>query len=201
MEKVKPFLVLALVFILFGCKPAPDPELLDDFRGEINAETVDYGSSDNSEIEVSGSEDNKFCGDQSLRLSYQLNCGGYMWAGRGYKLDIEGAAAWLVEPNDIDWRRYNAVRLAMYGQNSGAIYAFDLKDKGGEVWRFLIDDDFEGWQKIILPFDNFFSRRDWQPDEAEVTQSLDFPIFSYQFEPIVPGERVVYFDCVTLIRR
>lgn len=186
--------------VLFGCRPA-EPLMLDSFQGEINSETVDFGSADNSEITVSASSDIKLCGQQSLKISYRLVAGGYMWAARGYGLDVPGAADWPVEPGEINWRRYRAVSLAMYGQNSGTIYAFDLKDSGGEIWRSLIDDDFKGWQEIVLPFQNFFSRQDWQPEQAKVSGTLDFPVMSYQIEPIIPGEGEVYFDCLKLIAR
>lgn len=189
---------LFFVFNLTGCKPGVSPLLLDNFEGEINSETVDFGASDNSQIKVTASQENKFCGRQSLKISYDLKSGGYMWAGRGYGLEVEGAGSWLVEPRDIEWDKYGAISIAMYGQNNGAMYAFDIKDSGGEIWRYIIDDDFEGWEQLFFPFEHFFSRQDWQPEEAEVNQVLDFPVKSYQFEPILPGERKTYFDCVKL---
>lgn len=201
MKRLLSLFILFFICFLAGCRPAPEPVLLDSFEGQISSETVDFGSADNSEIIVTASQDNNFCGNQSLKITYRLAAGGYMWAARGYGLDVEGASAWLVNPEDIEWNRYKAVSIAMYGQNSGAIYAFDLKDKGGEIWRTLIDDDFQGWQEISLPFQIFFSRKDWQPDQAEVTETLDFPVMSYQFEPLVPGEREVYFDCIKITAR
>lgn len=198
MERIIIF-IFTLTLVLSGCRPALKPLLLDSFEGKIDSSTVDFGSSDNSEIKVFASSDKKLCGEQSLEIAYRLEPGGYMWAARGWGLDVEGAACWLIKPADIQWQKYGAISLAMYGQESGAMYAFDLKDKGGQIWRYLIDDDFSGWKEIIISLDNFFSRTDWQPEEAEITETMDFPIKSYQFEPLLPGTREAYFDCLKLI--
>ncbi len=198
MGRGKIFFFFFSLILFFGCGLGQEPDLLlDSFEGEIDSNTVDFGASDNSYISAEASS-KALCGTQSLKLSYRLNISGYMWTARGYKLDAEEAGRWQIKPEEISWENYKAVTLAMYGQNSGAIYAFDLKDSGGELWRYLIDDDFQGWKKIILPFDSFFSRSDWQPEDAEVTKNLDFPVYSYQFEPLVPGEKSVYFDCIGL---
>ncbi len=196
--------LFVLVFLsgLTGCGLITAPDLLlDSFEGEISPNTLDYGSSDNSQLTASASSEKRLCGEQSLNLSYDLQPGGYMWAGRGWGLDVEGASCWLVEPGQIEWEKYKAISVAVYGQSSGAMYAFDIRDKGGEIWRYLIDDDFQGWQEIVLPFKGFFARTDWQPDDAETTKTLDFPVKSYQFEPLLPGQRQVYFDCIKLTAR
>jgi hypothetical protein len=86
----------------------------------------------------------------------------------------------------------------MYGSNSSGVIAFDLKDKGGELWRFLIDDDFSGWKEVVCPLKEFFPRGDWQPETAERNEKLDFPVTSFQFEPRLPGKGAYYFDCVKL---
>lgn len=121
-----------------------------------------------------------------------------MWIARGYDLDVEGAAAWLVSPQEIDWPKYNALKVSMYGGNSGGVVALDIKDSGGEMWRFLLDDDYQGWKEIVCPFEEFFPRKDWQPDDAKKNDIIDYPVKSFQFEPRLPGKGVFYFDCVKL---
>lgn len=123
-----------------------------------------------------------------------------MWIARGYNLDVKGAAQWLVEPQKISWNKYNTISLQMYGGNSNSVVAFDIKDAKGEIWRFIIDDDFSGWKEIICPFKDFFVRKDWQPDTAEKNEIIDFPIMSFQFEPRLAGKGTYYFDCVKLTR-
>lgn len=199
--KVKEF-ILALVFLLLigGCGNAKQTLLIDSFEGDLNNQTVDFGSSENSFLDIEAEKELKVCGSQSMKLTYELKPSGYMWAARGYKLDVKGAARWLIKPEDIAWSKYNGLSLYMYGAGTKGIIALDIKDAYGEIWRFILDDTFEGWQKIICPFSKFFARSDWQPDNATVDGNLDFPIMSFQFEPRSPGKGVYYFDCLSLLR-
>lgn len=187
-----------LVFILTGCS---SPEfMLDSFEGDLNSKTVDFGASENSILKVLAAKDIKVCQEQALKLEYDLKPSGYMWAARGFGLDVKGAAAWLGEPEDIKWNKYNAISVYIYGEGKGGVVAFDIKDAGGEFWRYLLDDDSKGWKEVICPFKLFFARSDWQPDNADNNEVLDFPLMSFQFEPRLPGKGVYYFDCIKLIR-
>ena len=196
------YILFILVLLVFSasCAKQPKEVLIDSFEGEINSNTVDFGSSENSSLKVAAERNLKVCGEQSLKLDYDLKASGYMWAARGWGLDVKTANKWLISPEDINWRKYNAISLYMYGTNSGAVVAFDFKDAKGEVWRFLLDDDFQGWKEITCPFLEFFPRSDWQPETATRDEILDFPIRSFQFEPRSAGKNIYYFDCVKLVR-
>ncbi len=177
--------------------------LFDDFEGAISGGpegTVDFGSGGDSCVEVAAAKDIKNTGEQSLKVVYDAKQGGYMWVARGFELDARNAA-WLVKPQDIDWTKYNAISFYMYGSNSGALIAFDVKDSGKEMFRAMITDDFTGWKQIVLPFDDFYSRGDWQPDDADKNGSLDFPLRSYQFEPKAEAKGTLYFDTAELIKK
>jgi hypothetical protein len=191
------FYIGLMGIVLLGCESAPDL-LIDNFEGALNSQTVDFGASEGSALRVTASEEFKVCDSQSMKIEYTLKTSGYMWVARGFNLDVEGAGQWLVKPEEIPWRRYNAIRLSMYGRDSPGVVAFDIKDSGGEMWRFLLDDDFQGWKEIVCPFSQFFVRGDWQPDTADNNEVLDFPIMSFQFEPRLPGSGVYYFDCIAL---
>jgi hypothetical protein len=175
--------------------------MIDSFEGPLTKETVDYGAAEGSSVKVEADTGIKVCDAQSLKIEYDLKPSGYMWIARGYNLDIKGAAAWIVKPQDVKWRSYYAVSMQMYGSNTGGVIAFDLKDAGGEIWRFIIDDDFTGWKEIVCPLKEFFPRKDWQPDTATKNEVIDFPIMSFQFEPRLPGKGVYYFDCVKVIKK
>ncbi len=194
------FLVSGLFLFCTGCEKGPGEVLIDSFEGKISSKTVDFGSSQGSFLAVSADKKLKVCGEQSIKLQYNLKSSGYMWAARGYSLDVKEAAAWLIKPQDINWPKYNAVSLSMYGSNSAGVIAFDIKDSGGELWRFLLDDDFQGWKELICPFSGFFPRKDWQPENADSNEVLDFPIMSFQFEPRLPGKAAYNFDCIKIIR-
>ena len=193
-------IVFSLIVSFVSCSNAPIEVMIDSFEGVIDKETVDYGTAEGSFLKVEADTGNKICDAQSLKVEYELNPSGYMWIARGYGLDVKGAAKWLIEPQNIKWRAYNAISLQMYGSNSGGVIAFDIKDKGGEIFRYIIDDDFTGWKEIVCPLKNFFARTDWQPDSAVKNEILDFPVMSFQFEPRHPGKGIYYFDCVKLIR-
>lgn len=175
--------------------------LLDDFEGVISGGpdgTVDFGAGNSSTVAVTSAADIKYSGKQSLKIVYNAAAGGYMWIARGDGLDAKNTK-WLVSPEVIAWKKYKAVSFYMFGNNSNSSLAFDLKDNGNEMWRLLIEDNFKGWKEIICPFDQFFARGDWQPDSADKNAAMDFPLKSYQFEPLPESKGALYFDEVKLI--
>ena len=171
--------------------------MIDSFEGAINKKTVDFGSADNSSLEVTAAKNESVCGHQSLKLKYTLNKGGYMWCAKGAGLDVL-ESAWQVDPAKIQWEKYDAIRFSMYGNKTGTV-AFDLKDAGGELHRFMVKDDFAGWKEITIKFSDFIARADWQPQTADGNKTLDFPVKSFQWEPKTVGSGELYFDCMRLV--
>ena len=55
----------------------------------------------------------------------------------------------------------------VYGTDSKAKIAFDIKDNGAEIWRFITEDDFKGWKRVVCNFKKFLVRDDWQPENAD----------------------------------
>lgn len=174
--------------------------LIDDFEGTISggAEgTVDFGAGNGSTVEVTADTEVKQSGAQSLKVNYAAVSGGYIWIARGSGLDAANAG-WLVNPADINWQGYQAITFYLYANNSGGFIAFDIKDNGGEMWRYLVENNFTGWKKITCNFSDFYARDDWQPADADKNAELDFPIASYQLEPLPAQQGVIYVDKVTL---
>ena len=195
MRKAGILLVLVLSFGLSACAQEK-AVLIDDFEGAITGGpqgSVDFGAGNGSSVEVTADTGIKYSGSQSLKVTYDAVSGGYMWIARGFGLDAQNAS-WLVKPQDIDWKSLIAFRFYMYGSKSGAAIAFDIKDNGNEMWRFMVNDDFQGWKEIVCPFAQFLARSDWQPDNADGNGVLDFPVKSFQFEPRPVAKGVLYFD-------
>jgi hypothetical protein len=119
---------------------------------------------------------------------------------KGFNLDAKNAT-WRIKSEDIDWKLYRGISFYIYGTGSKASIAFDVKDKGGEFWRFIFEDNFQGWKQIICSFDEFFVRTDWQPDNAEKSDVLEFPIMSFQFEPRPEARGTLYVDQVELVAK
>ena len=175
--------------------------LIDDFEGQISGGsdgTVDFGSGGDSSVEVTAATDIKYSGNQSMKIVYNAAPGGYMWIARGFGLDAANAQ-WLMKPQDIDWTKYNIISFYMYGSDSKAKIAFDIKDNGNEMWRFMVEDNFTGWKRIVCAFSEFFARGDWQPHNVDKNTILDFPLKSFQFEPMSEAKGTVYLDDVSLL--
>ena len=204
-EMKKILLVLAAMVLMVGTALAQEASnfLLSDFENTISGGpdgTVDFGAGNGSAVQVTASTDIKHGGSQSLKVEYDAISGGYIFVAKGWYLDAKNAA-WLVKPEDVDWKAYNAIAFYMYGSNSKNKIAVDIKDNGGEVWRFIIEDNFTGWKQVVCPFAEFYPRSDWQPEGADKNGSIDFPLKHYQFEPLPAGKGVLYFDDVELIKQ
>ena len=205
MKKLTLCLIFAFLMLASYARAQESKALLiDDFEGAITGGpegTIDFGSGNGSSVNVTASTDIKNTGSQSIKAEYDAVSGGYIFIARGYGLDVKGAACWLVKNEDIDWAKYKAISFYMYGQDSKGTVAVDLKDAGGEMWRLIINDDFTGWKQIVCSFDQFAARTDWQPQTADGNGVLDFPVKSFQFEPLPAAKGVLYFDTVELISK
>jgi len=201
MQKV-PFILLFILCVgTFSCAQN-EGLLIDDFECAISGGpdgTVDFGAGNGSSVDVTASTDIKHSGVQSIKVTFNAVPNGYMWVARGIDLDAKNSG-WLVKPEDIKWNEYNAISFYLYGSDAKTKVAFDIKDNGNEIWRFMVEDNFKGWKQIICPFKEFFVRDDWQPDNADKNGVLDFPVKSFQFEPRPEAKGSLYFDTVELLR-
>ncbi|MDD5464753.1 MAG: carbohydrate binding domain-containing protein [Candidatus Omnitrophica bacterium] len=177
--------------------------LIDDFEISVTGGpegTVDFGAGNGSSVEVTAASDIKNSGNQALKVVYDASPGGYIYVARGFGLDARNAN-WPIQPSDIKWEEYSAISFYVYGADSKAKIAFDIKDNGGEIWRFMTEDDFKGWKKVVCSFDKFVVRDDWQPNDADNNKQLDFPVKIFQFEPLPGSKGTFYFDTVELVRK
>ncbi|MDD5247304.1 MAG: carbohydrate binding domain-containing protein [Candidatus Omnitrophica bacterium] len=198
------FLVVCLVFgLMFSCFAQQNGNLaLDSFEVVVSGGpegTVDFGAGNGSNVTVEAATDIAHGGKQALKVTYDAVSGGYIFVARGFDLDAKNTG-WLVEPKEIRWRDYQGVAFYCYGSNSGTKFAFDLCDDSNELWRFIFEDNFTGWKKIECPFSGFQVRTDWQADDAFKNDKLDFPVKSYQFEPLPVAAGTIYFDDVELFK-
>lgn len=198
-------LVIIAVFLTYYIlqKQALPMLIIDSFEGKITGgqdATVDYGSGAGAKVSVFPGKSTVYHRRQSLKIVYDNSEGGYMWIARGYNLTIKNAAQWRVRPEKIKWDKYDALVFYLYGEGSGNDIAVDIIDSGKEYWRYLINDDIKGWKEIVIPFSDFSARKDWQPDNADRNNKMDFPINVYQFEPKT-GVGTIYVDKICLRKR
>lgn len=198
-------IIAILVFVIFLvikniCSPIL---IIDSFEGQLiggPAATVDYGSGSGAKVDIYPSKNPVIHGKQSLKIVYDASQGGYMWIARGYNLTIPTAAQWKTPPSKIKWDNYDAFCFFIYGNATNNEIAIDLIDNGKEYCRYTIKDDTQGWKEIIIPFNEFKTRTDWQPDSATRNNIMDFPINAFQFEPKeATGE--VFIDKVYLRKK
>ena len=189
--------------LTFGVSFAADNLLVDDFEVDVSngpAGTFDFAAGNGSSVEVTADNDTKNSGDQSIKVVYDAIKGGYMYIAKGSGLEAKNAD-WQIKPEDIEWVDYQAISFWMYGTDSKAQVAFDIKDNGNELWRFIVVDDFTGWKQIVCSFDKFVLRSDWQPQNADNNGNIDYPIKVFQFEPLPESKGTLYFDTVELVRK
>ncbi len=198
------FLTTALILLVIGvCLAESGNLLLDDFEVLVSngpEGTVDSGSGNGSTVEVTQAVDIKNTGNYSLKVVYDAVSGGYIYVARGTGLDAKNAQ-WPLNSSNVKWEDYSAVSFYVFGTNSKAKIAFDIKDSGSEIWRFITEDDFKGWKRVVCSFDKFMVRDDWQPNDADKNGQIDFPIKVFQFEPLPGSKGILYFDTVELVKK
>lgn len=187
----KLILICFIYFIAVGMGCAQDAKkvlVLDDFELDIiagPAGTIGSENGNGSTVEVSADKVNKKSGGQSLKITYDAVSGGFIRVARSFK-------------SDIDWTNYGAISFYLLGAGLGTKIEFDVKDANDEIFRFMVTDDLKDWKLVVCPFDQFFARGDLQPANAMANAALDFPIKSFQFEPIAVAKGTINIDEVAL---
>jgi len=197
-------IIIAIVLSLTGLSFAQDAGfVIDNYEIIVSGGpegTLDFGAGNGSSVQVSTATDIKFLDNSSIKVIYDAVAGGYIFVARGFGLDAKNSG-WDKKPEDSEWEKYNAIAFYMYGDDSKAKIAFDVKDSGNELWRFIVEDNFKGWKQMVCPFSEFYPRGDWQPEDADKNGVIDFPLKSYQYEPLPVAKGVLYFDKVELIKK
>lgn len=203
MRRLSYFILIFVLAFAAVCFAKEQVLLLNDFEGPVSGGpdgTVDFGAGNGSSVEVTAATDIIHSGKQSLKVEFDAVSGGYMYIAKGFGLTAKNAF-WMVKQEEINWKDYNAIAFYMYGSDSKAKVAIDVKDNGNEMWRYIFEDNFKGWKQIVCPFSKFFARGDWQPQNADKNATMDFPLKSYQFEPLPVAKGTLYFDDVELVKR
>jgi hypothetical protein len=198
------FLLVVLALLQMGtCLAQGDNLLIDDFEVAVTngpEGTVDFGSGNGATVSVTTDTEIMNTGNKALKVVYDAVLGGYIYVARGTGLDAKNAN-WTIKPTDIKWEDYSAISFYVFGADSKASIAFDIKDNGGEIWRFITTDDFKGWKKVVVSFEKFCVRDDWQPNDADKNGQIDFPIKIFQFEPLPESKGTLYFDTIELVKK
>src|SRR5262245_12954674 len=105
--------LLMILFVSATIQVQAEEVLLDSFEGKIEKGTVDFGAAAGSSLEAAGDQAQKACGNQSLKLTYNLATGGYMYSARGFGLDAP-QAQWEGPAFDkINWQDFKGISFQM----------------------------------------------------------------------------------------
>lgn len=136
--------------------------------------------------------------NQVMRIDYNISS----WGGFDHRL-TEGNG-WAPQ----DWSNHNAFQFWLYGNNTGQPVPLDIFDNRNpddatdtaERWRYVFLDDYEGWQRITIPFAFFQRRTDWQPGSAPDDGFGLTEINGYAIGfPAGVGEQTAYLDNVQVV--
>lgn len=165
--------------------------LIDDLEGNIAA---DNGCGNGAECSITfvkkeTSPADVYSGNQAMKITYDKSFGGYMFCARGFGLKPametpEEKLVWTVAPESIDFQKFNAFGFYIKGNNTNNTVAVDILDKDREIFRYIFSDDSSDWKEMVISFSQFISRDDYQPNWDKRNKMIDFPIVTYQFEPL-----------------
>ncbi len=177
--------------------------LIDDLEGEISS---DNGCGNGAECTITflsrqDHPDDVYTGLQAMQITYDKTYGGYLYCARGFGLKPameipEEKLIWSIRPEKIDFQKYNAFGFYFKGDNTGNTIAVDLLDKDREIFRHEFSDDSSEWKEITVPFAQFKQRSDYQPDWNKSNKVLDFPVVTYQFEPLTGTGKEIKGDII-----
>lgn len=134
-----------------------------------------------------------------LAINYDIGSWG------GFTHALNDGTNWISQ----DWTAFNALQFSLYGNNTGGVVQveiFDNRNPGlntdtAERWFYRINDDYEGWQDFVIPFDNFQRRTDFQPGGAPNDGLGLNAVSGYAFGmPGGVGAQEAYLDNVTVSR-
>ncbi|MBN1666996.1 MAG: CIA30 family protein [Anaerolineales bacterium] len=89
----------------------------------------------------------------------QLDSQVVSYGGLTHHFENETLDTWLIG----DWSTYQGVSFWVYGRNTGATLFFEVQDNRNpgstnddtEIWSYPFTDNFSGWQKFEVPFEDF----------------------------------------------
>lgn len=168
-----------------GVQPTPGGVVLLDFETDLGDRLSTY-TGPRSSIETSIVEQAAE-GRYALRIDSALR-------------DWNGVVIQPPAGQPYDWSRFRALSFWMYGTNSRQMFVVELNDSGEEHFRSpIITDDFTGWKQIVIPFEEFASRDDWQPENAEIDLAITWPLKDFQPFASVGGSGYILIDLVEAI--
>ncbi len=173
-KKLSSLISLLLVALLLGTLSGPvqaaSSQILIDFEGGQPAGWFNYaggGASVGTTFPTAADSDplarpGQVGNNTFVEATFNATSG---FAGFGQDFALTGGAQ--------DWSRYSAVSFYLYGTNSGQSVQVEILDNRSDpttdtAERFdtVVTDNFSGWQKITIPFDNFTRATDFQPGGA-----------------------------------
>lgn len=121
-------------------------------------------------------------GSKAIKLTWTLDG----WCGM-----IVGGEDYANNPT---WNWSNYKNLSFYiksADDKKANLVVRLSDVNDERFGSPTIKVTPEWQQVVIPFDKFKARSDWQPNTAKRDTFLDFPIREIEFAPQSPKGNVI----------
>lgn len=169
---------------------ADDVLVLKDFEGKyvtneralrLEGSDKDYCnaySGPNSESDVEVLKEKGAVGIQALHIYWDRSD----WAG----VEFDVASRFTED--------YSKFRITYKGSGNGYKWRIQFWDNGNEQHEFVMEDDSETWKTVDLVIAEAVVRTDWQPEDKDGNETLDYPIKKVNLESYDSGELDLYVD-------
>ncbi len=87
----------------------------------------------------------------------------------------------IPDNSEILWSKYNTINFWIYGRKSGKVFLIKLLDKTYNEFIYLLQDNWEGWKKISVPFSDF-KHSSYYYDSFRINKKIKFPVNLLVFE-------------------
>ena len=192
-------------------------DVVDDFEsGELPAGQLEYVTvgfltwSDGSPVsietvQVDETDESALPGQEGKNTVLQLNTDikSSGWAGFSHAFANATLDEWVSQ----DWSSYEGLAVWVYGNGTGGTIFVDILDNrnpdsvgdDAERWTYDFIDDFEGWQYIQMPFEEFRRKEigNGAPNDGlQLTEVHGYGIGAFGSAPM--GQQNNYVDNVVL---
>ena len=117
------------------------------YEDDFGFRTIQRGGTGNKDLVIADETTEVNTGSNSVQFS--VTSGIYGWVNMRHDFS---------PPSRVDWSAYDTLEFYWYGQNTGVTIPIQINTALPNGFTSLdLVDNFDGWQRIVLPFSSFTS--------------------------------------------